>query len=135
MSHHRHPDDEIAFFQRLFTDSPALTADDQCGVHIGGKLAAIHLPFAVTASNPEPLFLQCIYRLVDIRHPDNGNMFNCTGRSLGNCIRQLYRSAVWDDYTIKTGSVTRPEDRTQIMRILEPVQDDQIRPPAFNIAE
>src|SRR5699024_217046 len=135
MAHHRNPDDEITFFQRLFTNPPAFTANDQGSVHIGGKFTEVHLPYTITAGNPESPFLQCIYRMVDIRHSDYGHEFNCSGRSLGNGVCELYRAAVLNDHTIKTGRVTRSEYRLQVMRILSPVKDDLVCPPAFHNVE
>src|SRR5699024_9263239 len=118
MAHHRNPDDEITFFQRLFTNPPAFTANDQGSVHIGGTFTEVHLPFTITAGNPHSPCARSIYRLVDIGHSDGGDVFNCTGRRLGNGVCELYRPAVRNDHTVNAGRVTRSEYRPQVMRIL-----------------
>ena len=82
------------------------------------------LPALVQAVDPKSLFLQLIHGTVQVDGLRDRSVLQGAGRGLGHGFREARSAPLGDDHRPGSGGIRRPNDRAQIVRILDPVQQD-----------
>ena len=123
---------EVAVFQHQPADALSFSADDQ-----GNRTLQVRFPkalaFHMYTADPNAVGLQLLDGLGNVCHPGNGNIFDRTGRSLCYRIGKTHCPPLGDHNAVSTGTVSGPDNGTQVMGIFDPVQNDQERIFALGI--
>ena len=81
----------------------------------------------IRPKNPEASFLELVQSLAEIGHTGNGNVLDSPRRGLGYNWCHTDCSVLGNDHSRDIGSVSRPQDGAQIMRVCQAIQNQQQR--------